>query len=120
MKEKEEKVSPFYMDSATFESVAAQKGRFPQKTLKILHRVLVEREDQEAVAAEFGVTQWFMSQVMGTFLRRTMDLYPHLTIGHRDNMLITLEVRKDRAQYFRELAAKDLAEQNAKDLADQE
>lgn len=105
----EGKAPPLYMDAATFEAVAS-KSRFPRKTLQMLNRVLVEREDQEAIAAEFGVTPWSMSQTVGTFLRRTLEMYPHLVIKHRDNMLITLEVRKDRAQYFKELAAKDMME----------
>lgn len=95
----------FHMDKATFESVASRRsGRHANRTMEIIFRVVVNRENIEDVSSAIGVTNTFARHSVEAFCRTAQSLWPDLMIHDPRNMLITLEIPIDRRKHFEDMA----------------
>ena len=110
----------FYMDKATFESVASRlSGRHAKRTMEILYRVIVNRESIESVSGALGAQVIFARHSVESFCRNARAIWPGLMISDRRNMLVTLEIPADQLRHFEDLAeaARLAANQSSEDDA---
>lgn len=95
----------FYMDKATFESVASRlSGKHAERTMEILYRVVVNRESIESVSRALGAPVAFVRHSVESFCRKALAIWPSLMISGRRNMLVTLEIPSDQLRHFEEMA----------------